>query len=594
MRFLQWFHDLGMRVKLLSIVAAQLVIVGVAFMWMFKSEVDGAARTDTIAQASRVVDMAESVRHGMSEKWRTGVFDQQLVAQWAKSGEVDRVLASVPIVSAWEAVMMKAEAGGYQFKTPRFNARNPQNEPDEVEGRALQLFANSPSEEEYSEYDADRNVIRYFRPIRLTQQCLTCHGNPSSSQEYWGNSDGIDGTGHEMENLAVGDLHGAYEVIQSLDSSDARAEAATLKGLGIVTACILLSCTTLVWVLNRSLVAPLHAASEAFKRLVRGDLRHEINVKSKDEIGMLQAGINAMVKQLRTMIGSMRSNSDELGEVSTSLDTTAQCVGEASTSTTSRSQIVSAAAEEMSQSLECMRGSLAEVSSTVQSIAAASTQVLGNAKSIASNTEESSTVAQQAQDLATEGGVKVHELEVSAKGIGEIVNVIKDITEQINLLALNATIEASRAGEAGNGFAVVAGEIKLLASDTAKATTQIRQRIESIQGTSNEAVDAMSQIESVIQKLSDGTLVTSEAVEEQCTTIESITRQLEQASALTSNVTHNVEETVAAARDVSRSIHEVHQIAEKTGEEVASTQQAGVNVRKVSQDFREQLEHFAV
>ncbi|MEM9589369.1 MAG: methyl-accepting chemotaxis protein, partial [Planctomycetota bacterium] len=594
MSFIRWFNNRSMRVKLVSVVVAQLVLVGFAFMWMFRSEVGGAAKEDTIAQARRVVDMAESIRQGMSDNWKHKVFDQTEVAQWAAEGELDRVLSTVPIVAAWQAVMLKSKEGGYEFKTPRFDPRNSNNKPDEIETRALNHFAASKSNTEYSEIDERQNVVRYFRPIRLSQECLMCHGDPANSQELWGNDEGIDGTGHHLENLAVGDLHGAYEVIQSLDAADARLAAASMKGLGIVTGFIILATVILVWVLNKSLLRPLALASEAFSRLVEGDLRHELTVTSEDEVGKLQGGINSMVTNLRSMINNMRSNSDELGTVSKGLGETADTVREAATATSSQSQTVSAAAEEMSQSLSSMRTSLQTVSETVQGIADASAQVKSKAENVADNTIESAKIANNAAQLAADGGVQIKELESAADGIGDIVNVIKDIAEQTNLLALNATIEASRAGEAGKGFAVVASEVKLLAKETADATTEIRRRIESIQGISGQVVHAMQEIESVVQSVRQCTNETSEAVADQQTTIESVTQRLEEAAELTGTVSNSVEETVLAAEEVSRSIFEVNSIADQTSREVETTKAAGENVRKVSENFQEQLATFAV
>lgn len=593
MRFVSWFNNLSMRVKLVSLVAVQLVVIGAAFMWMFRSEVTKAAKDDTLAQASRVVDMAESIRQGMAEKWKQGVFSHEEVAEWANEGKVDKVLSTVPIVTAWEAVMLKAEEGGYQFRTPRFDPRNPDNSPDDVEARALQLFASS-AESEYSEFDKAHNTVRYFRPIRLTQECLMCHGDPKTSKDLWGNEDGIDGTGYAMENLSVGDLYGAYEVVQSLDASDARAQTATTKGFGLITTFIVLACLVLVWILNRSLLKPLQMATDAFAKLLSGDLRHQLNVTGNDEIGRLQAGINAMVQQLRKMIGSMRNNSEELGSVSTALQQTAEEVDQAATSTTTRSHTVSSAAEEMSQSLESMKNSLGEVTTKVQSVAAATNQVMANADSVANNTAESAQIARNAAVIAAEGGEQIKQLENAADGIGEIVDVIKDIAEQTNLLALNATIEASRAGESGKGFAVVAAEVKQLARETADATNGISERIGSIQNISGQVVGAMQEIEKVVQSVSECTEETSKAVVEQRTTIESVTTQVAEAADLTEAVSLNVDETVAAAREVSESIHEVNAIAQKTAAEVTTTKEASKNVKLASESFSEQLAAFEV
>ncbi|MEM9367098.1 MAG: methyl-accepting chemotaxis protein, partial [Planctomycetota bacterium] len=332
-----------MRTKLVGLVTVLLVLLGGAFMWMFSHQVRSAAHEESVAQARRVVDMAESIRHGESEKWKNGVFDQKTVRKWADAGQTDRVLGSVPIVSAWKAVMLKAEQGGYQLKTPRQGARNSDNEPNELSQRALEAFAASADQKEYVEYNEATNSMHYLRPIRLTSECMMCHGDPATSLTLWGNSDGLDPTGHHMENLNVGDLHGAFEVIQSLDAADARVASATWQGFGMISAFIAISCGILIWVLNRSLIGPLQKTAAAFTNLVRGDLRTNLTVSSKDEIGTLQTGFNDLAQQLRDMILNLQSSSEQLGSLSEGLDSTADRVSQSSEGTTTRSTTVSAA-----------------------------------------------------------------------------------------------------------------------------------------------------------------------------------------------------------------------------------------------------------
>lgn len=591
MGFLRRFNDLGIRPKLVTIVALMLLGVGIGFMSLFRSEVRTAAQEDTIAQARRVVDMAESVRHGMEEKWKLGVFDQKVVSEWAKEKKVERILGAVPIVAAWEAVMLRAKEGGYRFKTPRRGARNPENEPDEVEMRALDQLALGKAE--YFELDSHKNEIRYFRPIRLSQECIMCHGSPKLSEELWGNNEGLDPTGHRMENLASGDLHGAFEIIQSLDHADQRAFEATLKGFALVGLASLAACVVLVFILNRSVINPIQEVTRAFSKLLQGDLRQDIAVTSKDEIGKLQIGINTIAKQTKGLIGNMRRSSKELESVSNELGTTAERMQNAATETTSRSRTVSAASEQMSQALESMRSSLRDVSSTVQAVANAAGEIIESTDRVTSSTQESANVAQHARQLAGNGTKQIRELEQAANGIGEIIGVIRDIADQTNLLALNATIEASRAGEAGKGFAVVATEVKQLANQTASATNEIRRRIESIQTISSVVVEAMTEIETVIDSINSGMNMTSDAVEHQRSTIHLVTHQLAEAAERTSSVANSVEETVVAAREVSKSIHDVNLIAEETSREVESTKVAGAGLRRVTDMFDSQLSEMA-
>src|SRR6056297_614505 len=304
----QRFSDVGLRTKLLGAVCVLLIILGSTFMVMFSRQIRDTAHQDSLMEARRVVDTAESVREGMQLKWSKGVFTQELLRDWADRGEIDRVLESVPIVSAWNAVMRKAEQGGYTFKTPRRDARNADNEPDAVELRALEAFASSADRHEYFELDEVTNSLRYFRPIRLSKECMICHGSPTTSSALWGNSEGLDSTGHSMEGLKPGDLHGAFEIIQSMDAVDARSRSATLKGLFIVGVIIAVACALLAWLLNSWVLRPIAATASAFKGLIDGDLRQTLTVTGGDEVGMLQAGVNTMVEKLRGMILNLQNS----------------------------------------------------------------------------------------------------------------------------------------------------------------------------------------------------------------------------------------------------------------------------------------------
>jgi methyl-accepting chemotaxis protein len=134
----------------------------------------------------------------------------------------------------------------------------------------------------------------------------------------------------------------------------------------------------------------------------------------------------------------------------------------------------------------------------------------------------------------------VSSLAGAVERIGEVVDLINDIANQTNLLALNATIEAARAGEAGKGFAVVASEVKNLANQTAKATEEISQQINDVQGATKGAVEAIESVSRTIQEVSEVATIVASAVEEQRAATSEIARTATVLDTDSSNVSEGV------------------------------------------------------
>ena len=175
-------------------------------------------------------------------------------------------------------------------------------------------------------------------------------------------------------------------------------------------------------------------------------------------------------------------------------------------------------------------------------------------------------------DIAEETNRTISKLGDSSNEIGEVVKVITSIADQTNLLALNATIEAARAGEAGKGFAVVANEVKELANQTARATEDISQKVETIQIDSKESVDAIQKISVVIEKINDISNSIAGAVEEQTATTNEIVRNISEASQGSNEISTNIVGVADAARETSKAAGEAQISAEtlkKIGEDLS-------------------------
>jgi methyl-accepting chemotaxis protein len=303
----------------------------------------------------------------------------------------------------------------------------------------------------------------------------------------------------------------------------------------------------LVWYIGKGITVPIRTSSARLDKLAKGDLASVVDVLGQGELGAMSQSLSKAVSGMNNAIVLISVNAQKLIHSSTNQRQVSRSMVSNATETSAQANAIATAAEEVSVNIQSVAGAAEEMGATI--------------REIAKQAQQAAQVANEAVTIAETGNKAVLRLGENSNIIGNVIKVITSIAEQTNLLALNASIEAARAGEFGKGFAVVASEVKELAKETAKATEDIRTKIEGIQSDTREAVTSNEKTRNIISKIHEIQSTIAGAVEEQAATTREITRNAADAATGSSEIAKNISGLAQAARSTSKGATELETAA---------------------------------
>jgi methyl-accepting chemotaxis protein len=362
-------------------------------------------------------------------------------------------------------------------------------------------------------------------------------------------------------------------------------------GTALVGGLITIVALGLLFFALRRTLRPIGDITGSIGRIAAGDIASAVPHAGRgDEIGAIAQALEALregvarTRELEARQSQAADRERQRLDMTTSASLAFEQQISASLATVTRTIAgLSAEADELSRAVAGARagvqtaaGASADASANVQSVAAATEEMTASIGEISRQVATSSEIAAKAVREAEGTNDRVRDLSQAARKIGEVVSLINAIAEQTNLLALNATIEAARAGEAGRGFAVVASEVKSLATQTAKATDEIGEQIRRMQGATDEAVTAIAGISGTIAEMDRISRTVASAIDAQTGATAEIGRGIAGTSTRAS-------EASAAIGDVDRLAQDQARVAGKVAsaarDMAASIEALGADIR---------------
>ncbi len=440
---------------------------------------------------------------------------------------------------------------------------------DDFQLRAWSYLDRNPD----ATYSEEQNlggspVLRVAVADRMVSEaCVNCHNTRADTPK---------------NDWKLGDVRGVLEISSDISPQIQAGNSANMTILAIFMVTLMIMLATISLLFRFTVGARLKRMSARFENIAsgEGDLTQRIPVKRRDEIGQLAGHFNEFMEKIHDTVEEVAKVSTQVVDSVTELDSTTATVSEGALRQQQETGSIASAATQMSASSVHVNDS---ASSAVDETTTADDSAKSGMK-IVNQTVDS--IHQLSSDVSSAADV-IRDLAQQADNIGTVLDVISGIAEQTNLLALNAAIEAARAGEQGRGFAVVADEVRTLASRTQESTEEIQTMIESLQSGTRQAVTVMDKGQTQAQKTVEMAATAGQS-------LDTIVSSVNEISTMNNQIAHAANEQQRTADEVARNVAAIQSVAEETASSSIVAKQSCDNVSQQAAGLQKLIQQFKV
>ncbi|AZE51343.1 Methyl-accepting chemotaxis sensor/transducer protein [Pseudomonas chlororaphis] len=364
-----------------------------------------------------------------------------------------------------------------------------------------------------------------------------------------------------------------------LDSRDSEVTKARAQQLGSALLALVFGILAAV-IITRQITRPIRETLGVVERIAAGDLTQNLVVTRRDELGVLQQGIQHMGETLRNLISGVRDGVTQIASAAEELSAVTEQTSVGANNQKVETDQVATAMHEMTVTVQ-------EVARNAEQASQAAATADGEAREGDKVVGEAIVQIERLAEEVVRSTEAMTRLQQESNKIGSVMDVIKAVAEQTNLLALNAAIEAARAGEAGRGFAVVADEVRGLAQRTQKSTEEIEGLVAGLQSGTEQVASIMNNSRS----LTDSSVALTR---EAGLSLESITRTVSNIQSMNQQIATAAEQQSAVAEEISRSIINVRDVSEQTAAASDETAASSVELARLGNQLQMMVSHFKV